>query len=203
VWRRVRQPTEPTEPDASGGPRQGETETELEAQALKAIAAAEAHWRSILRTLRGPQDRLRELAGAAQNTAAALRQGDSAGLQRGHPAQPIPANWQPPHELQQGAPRPGPTAAWQALDRAFKSLVAALNDPSVALPDLALAWDTLANAAGGLADAIDHASVQQRAVCSFCAKPAREVRRLITGPPGVGICNECVDLCVEILEEDG
>jgi len=202
VWRRARQPTQPTEPDAPAGPRQRETEPELEAQALKAITAAEAHWRSILRTLRGPQDRLRELAAAAQDTAAALRQGDSAGLERRPAGREIPANWQAPLELRPDAPRPGPVTAWQALDRAFKALVAALNDPTVSLPDLAEAFDALGRAAGGLADAIDHASVQQRAVCSFCAKPAREVRRLITGPPGVGICNECVQLCDEILEEE-
>lgn len=184
------------------GAGEGETVGDLDARAQQAVAAAQAHWSAIMKTMRGPQARLRELAGAAQGTATALRQGDRAGLQRGHPAREIPADWQPPLELRPGAPRPGPTAAWQALDRAFKSLVAALNDPTVALPDLAQAWDALARAAGELTDAIDTASAQDRAVCSFCAKPARNVRRLITGPPGVGICNECVQLCVEVLEED-
>jgi len=28
------------------------------------------------------------------------------------------------------------------------------------------------------------------------------VRKLITGSAGLGICNECVELCVEVLEED-
>lgn len=37
--------------------------------------------------------------------------------------------------------------------------------------------------------------------CSFCGKEQGEVKRLIAGP-GVYICNECVDLCMEILEED-
>jgi len=170
---------------------------------LEAVAAAEARWRSIMKTMQGSQARLRELASAAQGTAAALRQGDSAGLQRSPRGWEIPVNWQPPLELRQGAPRPGPIVAWQALDRSFKSLIAALNDPGVPLPDLAEAWDALARAASGLADAIDSASIQERAVCSFCAKPAREVRRLITGPPGVGICSECVELCVEVLDEDG
>ncbi len=38
--------------------------------------------------------------------------------------------------------------------------------------------------------------------CSFCRRPQTEVRRLISGPEGVFICDECVDLCREILEEE-
>lgn len=37
--------------------------------------------------------------------------------------------------------------------------------------------------------------------CSFCAKPQEQVRRLVAGP-GVYICNECVELCNEIVEEE-
>jgi ATP-dependent Clp protease ATP-binding subunit ClpX len=37
--------------------------------------------------------------------------------------------------------------------------------------------------------------------CSFCGKTQRQVRKLIAGP-GVYICDECVDLCNEILEEE-
>lgn len=36
--------------------------------------------------------------------------------------------------------------------------------------------------------------------CSFCKKPESEVR-IITGPE-VNICNECVDLCNQILDEE-
>jgi ATP-dependent Clp protease ATP-binding subunit ClpX len=39
--------------------------------------------------------------------------------------------------------------------------------------------------------------------CSFCHRPEHEVNRLIAGPDGVNICDECVGLCVEILEEEG
>lgn len=202
VWHRARQPAKATEPEDRAGTRQGELEDELEALALKSAGAADEHWRSIMKTFQGLQARLRELAGAAQASAAALRQGNSAGLERRPASREIPANWQAPLELRPSAPRPGPITAWQALDRAFKALVAALNDPTVTLPNLAQTWEALAKAAGGLADAIDTASPQHRAVCSFCAKPARDVGRLITGPPGVGICNECVQLCVEVLEEE-
>lgn len=37
--------------------------------------------------------------------------------------------------------------------------------------------------------------------CSFCGKAQDEVHRVIAGP-GVYICNECVELCQEIIEED-
>ena len=37
--------------------------------------------------------------------------------------------------------------------------------------------------------------------CSFCGKSQEQVRRLIAGP-GVYICDECIDLCREIIEED-
>jgi ATP-dependent Clp protease ATP-binding subunit ClpX len=39
-------------------------------------------------------------------------------------------------------------------------------------------------------------------VCSFCGKSQDQVRRLIAGPGAVYICNECVELCREIIEED-
>ena len=37
--------------------------------------------------------------------------------------------------------------------------------------------------------------------CSFCQKSQKEVKKLIAGPT-VYICNECVDLCVEIIEDE-
>lgn len=37
--------------------------------------------------------------------------------------------------------------------------------------------------------------------CSFCGKPQVEVRRLIAGP-GVFICDECIDLCKDIINEE-
>src|SRR6266705_1590376 len=38
--------------------------------------------------------------------------------------------------------------------------------------------------------------------CSFCGKSPEEVKRLIAGPT-VYICDECIDLCNEILREEG
>ncbi|MEC9452730.1 MAG: ClpX C4-type zinc finger protein, partial [Cyanobacteriota bacterium] len=37
--------------------------------------------------------------------------------------------------------------------------------------------------------------------CSFCGKSQDQVRKLIAGP-GVYICDECIDLCTEILDEE-
>jgi len=39
--------------------------------------------------------------------------------------------------------------------------------------------------------------------CSFCNKPTEQVRSLVGGSNGVFICNECVDLCREIFDEQG
>ena len=38
--------------------------------------------------------------------------------------------------------------------------------------------------------------------CSFCGKHQGQVRKLIAGPTGVYICDECVDICEDILEEE-
>lgn len=38
--------------------------------------------------------------------------------------------------------------------------------------------------------------------CSFCGKTQDQVRKLIAGPNGAYICDECVDICAEIIEEE-
>jgi len=37
--------------------------------------------------------------------------------------------------------------------------------------------------------------------CSFCGKSQKQVKKLIAGP-GVYVCNECIDLCNEIIDEE-
>jgi len=37
--------------------------------------------------------------------------------------------------------------------------------------------------------------------CSFCGKAQDQVKRLVAGP-GVYICDECIELCNEIIEEE-
>lgn len=38
--------------------------------------------------------------------------------------------------------------------------------------------------------------------CSFCGKTQSQVQKLIAGPNGAYICDECVDICSEIIEEE-
>ncbi len=38
--------------------------------------------------------------------------------------------------------------------------------------------------------------------CSFCGKSQGQVRKLIAGPAGVYICDECIDICADILDEE-
>ena len=38
--------------------------------------------------------------------------------------------------------------------------------------------------------------------CSFCNKSEDQVRKLIAGPSGVYICDECIEICSEIIEEE-
>ncbi len=42
---------------------------------------------------------------------------------------------------------------------------------------------------------------QLELVCSFCSKLEAAVERIVAGP-GSHICNECIQLCVEILDEE-
>jgi ATP-dependent Clp protease ATP-binding subunit ClpX len=47
----------------------------------------------------------------------------------------------------------------------------------------------------------DHNNGEVEVTCSFCGKSQDEVKKLIAGPT-VYICNECIDLCNEIVTED-
>jgi ATP-dependent Clp protease ATP-binding subunit ClpX len=48
---------------------------------------------------------------------------------------------------------------------------------------------------------VDRRKSSSQLACSFCNKPQKEVRKLIAGP-SVYICDECVDLCRQIIEDD-
>ncbi len=43
---------------------------------------------------------------------------------------------------------------------------------------------------------------EERIRCSFCGKSQEQARKLIAGPNGAYICDECVDICSEIIEEE-
>ncbi len=38
--------------------------------------------------------------------------------------------------------------------------------------------------------------------CSFCGKSQDQVRKLVAGPKGVYICDECIEVCAEIIEDE-
>ena len=46
------------------------------------------------------------------------------------------------------------------------------------------------------------ATKDKNVICSFCGKTSQEAERIVLGP-GVNICNECIELCSSLLEEDG
>ncbi|MBQ8947710.1 MAG: ATP-dependent Clp protease ATP-binding subunit ClpX [Lachnospiraceae bacterium] len=43
--------------------------------------------------------------------------------------------------------------------------------------------------------------IEKQVKCSFCGKSQDAVRKLIAGPTGVYICDECVEICVDILDD--
>lgn len=47
----------------------------------------------------------------------------------------------------------------------------------------------------------DNPSSNETVRCSFCGKTQEEVKKIVAGP-GVYICNECIDLCKEIIDEE-
>ena len=48
----------------------------------------------------------------------------------------------------------------------------------------------------------NHTETPPRVVCSFCGKDQVQVKRLISGPGRAFICNECVGLCQQIIDEE-
>ena len=111
-------------------------------------------------------------------------------------------DWRAPVELRTETLRPGAIESWQALDRSFQGLLAALDDPDASFAEHAAAYDTVAAATDQITEALANAtSIDLATGCSFCGKPRPQLRRLIAGP-GVYVCDECVALCVDILEDE-
>ncbi|MCR4792320.1 MAG: ATP-dependent Clp protease ATP-binding subunit ClpX [Lachnospiraceae bacterium] len=38
--------------------------------------------------------------------------------------------------------------------------------------------------------------------CSFCGKKKRDTKKLVAGPPGIYICDECIGICSDIIDDD-
>lgn len=47
----------------------------------------------------------------------------------------------------------------------------------------------------------DNTNTNQPVRCSFCGKTQEEVRKIVAGP-GVYICDECINLCKDIIDEE-
>ncbi|MCL1901918.1 MAG: ATP-dependent Clp protease ATP-binding subunit ClpX, partial [Firmicutes bacterium] len=44
--------------------------------------------------------------------------------------------------------------------------------------------------------------VEKELFCSFCGKPKDLVKKLVAGPNGIFICDECIDICQEIIKKE-
>lgn len=45
-------------------------------------------------------------------------------------------------------------------------------------------------------------SQEENLICSFCTKSRKDTKKMIVGAGKVAICNECINLCIDILDED-
>ena len=43
---------------------------------------------------------------------------------------------------------------------------------------------------------------KEQQFCSFCGKPKEQTKKLIAGPNGVFICDECIEVCKQVMQED-
>lgn len=110
-------------------------------------------------------------------------------------------DWRPPPELARDQPRPGPRESWQALDRAFEGVLATIDDSAASFDDDARAYAALSRAARALADALGEVSGHELVVaCSFCSTSCQD-RTLVALASGMHMCDECLELCVEALEQ--
>ena len=44
--------------------------------------------------------------------------------------------------------------------------------------------------------------IDEKLRCSFCNKTQDQVKKLISGPNGIYICDQCVSICSDILDEE-
>ena len=186
---------------AGARPREDPAETPRETdQPRETAKRTQESFNRALAASHGLPARLRGLGEAAREHANALK----ALHQAGHVPQGVKVrdDWRAPAELRSDTLRPGAVECWQALDRSFQGLLAVLDDPDASFVEHAAAYETVAAATDQVTDALANAaSIDLATGCSFCGKPRAELRRLIAGP-GVYVCDECVALCVDILEDE-
>ncbi len=175
-------------------------ETERERPLVEAYVRTQEVVNRSLNAHRSLPARLMAVSDSAIEHAQALKRLHKAGMV----PRPVRANadWKPPPELSRDLPRPGPPEAWQALDRSFDALLATVDAPEASCAEHARAYMQFGRAARQVADGLAGATALELAAgCSFCAKRRQYVDRLIAGPD-IYICDECVALCVEVMEEE-
>jgi hypothetical protein len=130
--------------------------------AFEQLRLADGRWESALRASSlAPPDpgfagRIRAIASAAEQEAAAFRTADAAGL--AWPPLPAAREMNLSYELRRGGTRPGPVEPWERFDAAVGELGVALE--GVALSAIARAFTNLADIAHTLADEIQPIDTQ-------------------------------------------
>jgi len=145
--------------------------------------------------------RLSHLADVIDELAAALRAIDAVGV-KPNPSMRLPTSEPLPHELDRDGPRT-PVLAWQEFDRAFEALLGRRDAPPIDLAALADGYEHLALATRKVVAALRSSAdsyASELIRCTLCNRRRSEVPDMVIGP-GKFICSECVELCVEILEE--
>ena len=174
--------------------------------AITHAAAADRAWTAA----HGTYDRRAYvIAGIARNLArASKRRGDAlrnaANTNAAASRQLIDDHWHPPGELNDDPERRPARDQWCRFDRASKTLAAVGSTTVSTLAEVAAAHHELAAAANELAEHLERSALNGKnrpTICSFCGLGTHQVTRLIAGP-GVSICDQCIDLCNEIIAEE-
>jgi ClpX C4-type zinc finger protein len=95
------------------------------------------------------------------------------------------------------------------MDRALDQLAAVIDAPGGDPGAHAAVYDELAAAGRAVAEQLAAAGRHEdevkyssaKAVCGYCGKPAAKVRKVIASPL-LAICDECVALCAELLDDE-
>jgi hypothetical protein len=200
---------EHVEIDAAGARRAAAERAEAARLATEAAithaAAADRAWTAA----HGTYDRRAYvIAGVARTLARASKGGDAlqnaANTNAAASRQLIDDHWHPPGELNDDPERRPAPDQWARFDRASKTLAAVGSTTVSTLAEVAAAHHELAAAANELAEHLERIALTGKnspIICSFCGLATYQVTRLIAGP-GVSICDQCIDLCNEIITEE-
>jgi hypothetical protein len=174
--------------------------------AVTYAAAADRAWTAAHGTY---DPRTYVIAGVARTLArASKRRGDAlqnaANTTAEASRQLIDDDWHPPGDLHDDPERRPAPDKWAWFDRATKTLAAVGSTTDSTLAEVGAAHHELAAAAVELAEHLERSALTGKnnpTICSFCGLTNHQVTRLIAGP-GVSICDQCIELCNEIITEE-